>query len=104
MYKNVTEIMVEQRLDSLWKNYKGCKCIKCHDDIMTYALNRLPAQYVSTSKGELYNRAESLSIDYDVETTKILTMAMNIVETHPRHSAKQVEGSDSLKVFQEKNE
>lgn len=102
MYKNATEILVEQRLEGLWKNYKGCKCTRCHDDIMTYALNRLPAQYVSTSKGELYNKASALSIEHDVEITKILTMAMNIVEKDPRHSVKQsVNGS--YDVFQEKD-
>lgn len=101
MYKNATEILVEQRLDSLWKNYNGCKCARCHDDIMCYALNRFPAQYVSTSKGELYNKAASLSIEHDVEITKILTMAMNLVESQPRHAVKQtVNGSYNL--FQEK--
>lgn len=101
MYKNATEIIVEQRLESLWKNYKGCKCARCHDDIMTYALNRLPAQYVSTSKGELYNKAMSLSVEHDIEITKILTMAMNIVEPQPRHSVIQTV-NNSYNVFQEK--
>lgn len=102
MYKNVTEILVEQRLESLWKSYNGCKCARCHDDIMCYALNRLRSHYVSTSKGELYNKASSLSIEHDVEITKVLTMAMNLVETEPRHAVKKtVDGS--IHLFQEKD-
>lgn len=101
MYKNVTEILVEQKLATLWKDSDCCKCSKCHDDIMSYVLNRLPAKYVSTSRGELFNKASSLSIEYEVEIIKTVTMAMAIVEKYPRHTArKNVNGI--YDVFQEK--
>lgn len=89
MFRNVTEILVEQKLASLWKNYNGCKCARCYDDIMSYALNRLSAQYVSTSKGELFNKATCLSVEHEVEITKVLTLAITLVETQPRHLVKQ---------------
>lgn len=102
MYKNVTEILVEQKLASLWRYSDCCKCSKCHDDIMSYALNRLPAKYVSTSRGELFNKASSLSLEYEVEIIKTVTMAMAIVEKYPRHTArKNVNGV--YDVFQEKD-
>lgn len=105
MYRNATEIIVEQKLESLWKDSNCCKCRRCHDDIMAYALNRLPVQYVSTSKGELYNKASSLSLEYDVEVTKMITIAMGIVQEHPRHPVKiSMDGYDVFKEDEENNE
>ena len=98
MYRNATEILVEQKLEALWKNFDCCKCKRCHDDIMAYALNRLPTRYISTSTGELYNKAASLSVEYDVEVVKVLTMAMQVVQEHPRHPIKKsVNGYDVFK-------
>lgn len=102
MYKNITEILVEQKLAALWKNYDGCTCVRCHDDIMCYALNRLPSKYVSTTKGELYHKAATLSIERDVEVTMIVTMAMEVVGKQPRHSSKKnINGS--YDVFEEQD-
>lgn len=101
MYRNVTEIIVEQKLDQLWRSSKCCKCRRCHDDIVAYALNHLPTQYVSTSKGELFNKASSLSIQYDVEVVKAVTIAMKIVEDHPRHPIQ--ESANGYEIFKESN-
>lgn len=102
MYRNATEIIVEQKLESIWRSYDGCKCKRCHDDIIAYALNRLPVHYISTSKGELYNKAASLSLDFDVEVTKILVMAMQLVSQNPRHPLKKSEnGYDVFKEMEE---
>lgn len=104
MYKNVMEVILEQKLSVLWKDYKGCKCTRCHDDIMTYALNRLPTQYVSTPKGELFNKAASLSLSHDVDVIKILAKAMQVVEQQPRHSLKEnVNGSYDVFVETDEN-
>lgn len=101
MYRNAMEIFVEQKLEQMWKNTNSCHCRRCHDDIMAYALNHLPTKYVSTSKGELYNRAAALSIDHGVVIIKALTEAMKLVEEHPRHPVK--ESHNGYQVFRERD-
>lgn len=102
MYRNATEILVEQKLENMWKNYDGCKCKRCHDDIMAYALNRLPVHYISTSKGELYNKAASLSLEFDLEVVKVLAQAMQLVASNPRHPIRKSE--DGYDVYKEMEE
>lgn len=100
MYKNVTEIIIEQKLEALLKNSDCCKCSRCRDDIMCYALNRMKPKYVSTTVGELFNKASSLAIEQEVEVTKVITMAIQVVEENPRHAnMKTVNGS--YHIFEE---
>lgn len=101
MYRNVMEIFVEQKLDTLWKNADSCHCKRCHDDIMAYALNHLPAKYVSTSKGELFKRAEALSRDIEIQIIKVLTEGMKLVEKNPRHPVKEC--INGFQVFRERD-
>ncbi|MEG0216563.1 MAG: late competence development ComFB family protein [Hungatella sp.] len=101
MYKNVTEILVEQKLEILWKNEDCCKCRRCHDDVMAYSLNRLPTQYVSTSKGELFNRATALSRQSDIEVISVITRGIELVAQQPRHSIK--EKANGYDIFKEQD-
>lgn len=85
MLKNITEILVEQRLDQLWEKKDCCKCERCREDVLAYALSRLPAQYVSTRSGELYAKTKVFSQQYGVEILSELVRAIEIVAEQPRH-------------------
>lgn len=85
MLKNITEMLVEQKLDELLQNEDCCKCNKCKDDMIAYALNQLNSHYVSTDMGHLITKAKVLSIEYDVEIVTALTKAIGVVSQNPRH-------------------
>lgn len=85
MLKNITKMLVEQELDTLLEEQNCCKCQKCREDIMAYALNRLPSFYVSTDEGELYGKAKSFSAEYEFDLMKQLVIAINLVSNNPRH-------------------
>lgn len=85
MYKNVTELAVEQKLEELWRDYDCCKCEQCHDDIMAYALNHIKTKYVSSTEGTLYSKAAILIKDYEVEIITAVTKAILQVQSNPRH-------------------
>lgn len=86
MLKNITELALEQRLESLWDKMDCCKCEKCREDIMAYALNHLPPQYISTEAGELYAKTKTMSSLYNFDIMRVLALAINIVNDNPRHS------------------
>ncbi len=51
---NVMEDCVEQKLNSVLPQMEQyCRCNKCRRDMEAYALNRLPAKYVSTFRGNV---------------------------------------------------
>ena len=56
--KNVVEEQVaslyEELLPTAPSAHKGCAL--CKEDVLVYALNRLPAHYVATLKGEVLSR------------------------------------------------
>lgn len=86
MVKNITEMVVEKKLDVLLeRDDKCCKCQQCREDILVYTLNHLSPHYVSTDQGQLYSKAKTLSIHYDVEILTALTKSIKLVTEHPRH-------------------
>ncbi|MGH7699990.1 MAG: late competence development ComFB family protein [Gemmatimonadales bacterium] len=50
-----------------------CGCETCRGDVLVYALNRLPAHYVSTRQGEVITE---LSLDTDQEKAKLDVVLM----------------------------
>ncbi|MEG2144816.1 MAG: late competence development ComFB family protein [Oscillospiraceae bacterium] len=85
MYRNVMEIIVEQRLDEMLKNSNCCKCEKCREDMIAIVLNNIKTNYVSSDKGTLYAKAEMLSTENDFEVMKQIAYAMKIVSEKPHH-------------------
>ena len=53
--------------------------------MLSYALNRFPAKYVVTEKGEAMTKVHSMSVQFDSDITGALTMAAKAVTEHPRH-------------------
>lgn len=81
------EETVLRKIDQLWPGTNYCKCDQCRMDIATYALNRLPAQYVQSMKGKVLYRFESTSMQRDIEVTVAVGQGIEIVGKSPHKNA-----------------
>ena len=84
---NLMEETVLRKIDQLWPGTNYCKCEQCRLDIATYALNRLPAQYVQSMKGKVLYRFESNSMQRDIEVTVAVGQGIEIVGKSPHKNA-----------------
>lgn len=80
---NLMEETVFNKIDDLWAKTDYCKCEECRMDIATYALNRLPAQYVQSLKGKTICRFEASRIQSDIDVTVIVGKAIELVGKSP---------------------
>lgn len=80
---NLMEETVLKKIDQLWPGTNYCKCEQCRMDIATYALNRLPAQYVQSLRGKVLYRFESNLVEKDIEVTVEVSKGIEIVGKSP---------------------
>lgn len=86
MLINMTEYIVREKLDKLLTDFpEVCQCEKCKDDMLSVILNQLPAQYVSTHKGELFKRIQASGMQNGVDIDIISLRAIQLVSVSPRH-------------------
>jgi competence protein ComFB len=83
--KNYMEIIVENSMDNVLKDYAGCRCDKCRMDIMAIALNKLTPHYVVSEKGSLFAKVDSLEFQFMADVTSEIISAAEFVQKHPRH-------------------
>lgn len=84
--RNVMEIIVWQSIDRVLDGVPTvCRCAKCKDDIVAYALNHLKPKYATTHKGETISKAMSLEPQYYLDVITALTQGINVVGRNPRH-------------------
>ncbi len=85
--KNYLEVVVRQALkDYLNKNVISCNCELCQADIMALALNRLPARYFVSLRGEFITKLETQSFaDQDCIRANVAHAAQQI-SAKPSHS------------------
>jgi len=86
---NLMEILVTHKYNELKDVLGVCTCERCKLDMMSYALNRLPARYVVSEKGEAMSKVDSMSVQFDSDCMIALTMAAKVVGEHPRHEEKE---------------
>ncbi len=84
-FHNAMEVIVVKKLDEVWGNLGGCKCKKCHDDIVAYALNQLPPKYVVSDEGEIYARVGEMSSEQEFDILLAVAKAIQVVDQNPRH-------------------
>ncbi|MCL6633625.1 MAG: late competence development ComFB family protein [Alicyclobacillus herbarius] len=86
---NVTETLARMLFDETLASAGKvvCDCPRCRDDILAYALNRLPAHYVTSDLGEAYVKAQFLNSQMQLDLLRELTIAADVVGKHPRHDA-----------------
>lgn len=86
--KNVMERLVFRSYDELLPSVPElCRCPLCREDVLVYALNRLPPHYTSTLKGEIVSKLELEAGQGSVDTTVVLMEGMRMVAAAPRHGA-----------------
>lgn len=86
--KNFMEDIVLSKMEEVLRQYPNCcTCENCKRDIAILALNHLPPRYISTEKGHIFARVESMGSEYAVETVTQIADAIEIVMAHPRHEA-----------------
>lgn len=87
---NVMEIFVDQKMKEILPTVECCTCEKCLDDIRAMALNKLPPKYVSTDKGKLFSKLNSLKEKQNgVDMHIAVLSAVEFVAAHPRHDKAQ---------------
>lgn len=84
--QNHTEIVVQQSLqDYLRNNQLSCSCERCQADIMALALNRLPARYYVSSRGEIMTQWESQALPDQARVMSEIVRAAQQVNSTPSH-------------------
>lgn len=84
---NVMEKLVDLKIEEHIAKSSCCKCDQCIEDIKAIALNNLPPKYVSTQKGELFSRLDSIMVkQHNVDIDIAVLNAIEFVSTHPHHA------------------
>ncbi len=84
--KNVILDLVERSYRELLPTVPElCTCEICREDVLVYALNRLPAHYTSTLKGEVVSKLELEAGQGGIDVTVVLLDGMRRVADAPRH-------------------
>ena len=86
---NYTETSVHQALqDFLRENIISCSCEQCQADIMALALNRLPANYYVSNRGEIMTRWKSQLTTDKARIMADVVRAAQQVSASPSHPQK----------------
>ncbi len=79
---NIMELLVSDRLDSVFSKFNCCQCDKCRKDAVAAALNLLPPEYVVAEVDEI----DALRYKHSTkEVSAALVKAILQVRAHPRH-------------------
>ncbi len=95
---NHTEDIVLKKLEKFIKedDLIFCNCNQCLLDIISYSLNKLPAKYISSKKGNLHTRIAEFEQQYEVDLITHLTRAIQIITDNPSASCqKKKQGNPS---------
>ena len=89
--KNHTEIVVQQALQTyLRSNTLSCFCELCQADIMALALNRLPARYYVSLRGEIMTHCEAYGNPDQARIMAEVVRATQQVSAAPSHASEEV--------------
>lgn len=88
--KNHTEAVVRQALQDYLKRSKlRCGCERCQSDIMAMTLNRLPARYYVSLRGEILTQWESQALPDQARVMAEVVRACQQVDATPSHAANE---------------
>ncbi len=84
--KNMLEAVVMREYEELLPDVAdACGCPQCREDVMVYALNRLPPRYVVTLTGEVLSEVQMEADQGVADVTVALMEAFRVVGESPRH-------------------
>jgi len=85
--RNVLELVVQRAYEEMLAEMPdACGCPLCREDILVYALNRLPARYVATLTGEVLQEVKLEADQGRADITVVLLEAFKVVGETPRHA------------------
>lgn len=85
---NHTERLVLETMEDLLNRSEYCDvccCEQCLIDIASFALNRLPAKYISCPHGELQTKISEFENQVIVDVVSTVARGIKIVSSDPRH-------------------
>ena len=77
--------MTREYLELLPGVVGACGCPLCREDVLVYALNRLPPRYVATLTGEVLSENRLDADQGQADITVALLEAFRVVGASPRH-------------------
>ncbi len=84
--KNHMEYVVEKLLPALLKKYPEiCQCEQCVADVKAICLNKLPPKYFATEQGEVFNKANELTVQFEADVVRAIIESVEMVKRKPRH-------------------
>ena len=83
--KNLMEAAVYKAIDDSKTDIEFCHCDKCRLDIAALALNKLPAKYVVTDRGDTFVRADMLDLQNYFDILTVVLAAIKVVAKKPSH-------------------
>lgn len=88
--RNIMEDIVKKYLDEMLSmRFDICTCQTCREDIIAYALSRLPTKYVGADAEEIHIIIENLRVEQSAAVLKELVSAIKTIGEKPRHEEKQ---------------
>ncbi len=95
--RNVMEDIISKYLDDmLAMRFDICTCDICKQDIIAFALTRLPPKYVTTDSGAIHTIIEQVRVEKSSLILKELVVAIRTITSNPRHE----EGQDREQAYQ----
>lgn len=84
---NVVERLIDEQFPIVMKKFPdACCCSQCLSDIKALALNGIKPRYVSTDRGDLFERVHISDMMVKVEALRAMTEAVEKVSRNPRHA------------------
>ena len=83
-YHNLMEDIVLQHVDRILEA-DGCCCDICKSDVIAYALNHLPPQYVVTDTGRMMVKLKNCDSQNRTDVLAALSNAVKLIRDNPRH-------------------
>ncbi|MCK4994966.1 MAG: late competence development ComFB family protein [Candidatus Omnitrophica bacterium] len=94
--RNIMEDIVKKYLDEMLAlRFDICTCELCRQDVIAYALSRLPAKYVTTDSGAIQTIMQQIRVDQSSLVLKELVAAITVIGKEPRHE----EGQDRNQAY-----
>jgi competence protein ComFB len=83
--KNLQEIAVRREYEVLKHTmHEFCGCDLCRDDVLVYALNRLPPRYVAQQAGEVITQVSLETDQPKADVSVVILEGMRRVHSGPR--------------------
>lgn len=80
----MVEVVVQRLYEELLPTVEGfCGCTRCRDDVLVYALNRIPPRYVAQRTGEVVTNIAMESDQERARMAVVLMEAFRLVKAGP---------------------